>query len=98
MGLVICFVGLDRRIVRESLKDSAQRTQLIVDTALDAVVAINRHGTITEWNPQAEAMFGWQRTQALGRELAELVIPERHREPHRRGMRRLLETGFANVL
>jgi PAS domain S-box-containing protein len=98
MGLVICFVGLDRRIVRESLKDSAQRTQLIVDTALDAVIAINRQGAITEWNPQAETMFGWQRAEALGRELAELVIPERYREPHRRGMRRLLETGVANVL
>jgi len=98
MGLVICLVGLDRRTVRESLKDSAQRTQLIVDTAMDAVIAINREGTITEWNPQAEAMFGWQRAEALGRELAELVIPKRYREPHRRGMRRLLETGFANVL
>ena len=98
MGLVICFVGLDRRVVRESLKDSAQRTQLIVDTALDAVIAINRQGAITEWNPQAEAMFGWQRAEALGRELAELVIPEPYREPHRRGMRRLLETGVANVL
>jgi PAS domain S-box-containing protein len=98
MGLVICFVGLDRRIVRESLKDSAQRTQLIVDTALDAVIAINRQGVITEWNPQAEAMFGWQRAEAVGRKLAELVVPERYREPHRRGMRRLLETGVANVL
>ncbi len=98
MGLVICLVGLDRRIVRESLKDSAQRTQLIVDTALDAVIAINRQGAITEWNPQAEAMFGWQRAEAIGRELAELVIPEPYREPHRRGMRRLLETGVANVL
>jgi PAS domain S-box-containing protein len=98
MGLVICFVGLDRRIVRESLKDSAQRTQLIVDTALDAVIAINQQGAITEWNPQAEAMFGWHRAEALGRELAELVIPERHREQHRRGMRRLRETGVSSVL
>jgi PAS domain S-box-containing protein len=98
MGLVICFVGLDRRIVRESLKDSAQRTQLIVDTALDAVIAISPQGAITEWNPQAEAMFGWQRTEALGRELAELVIPERYREPHRRGMRRLLDTGVSKVI
>ncbi|HKS54075.1 MAG TPA: PAS domain S-box protein [Steroidobacteraceae bacterium] len=98
MGLVICFVGLDRRFVRESLKDSAQRTQLIVDTALDAVIGINGQGTITEWNPQAENMFGWQRAEALGRELADLVIPERYREPHRSGMRRLLETGVAKVL
>jgi PAS domain S-box-containing protein len=98
MGLVICFVGLDRRIVRESLKDSAQRTQLIVDTALDAVIAINQRGAITEWNPQAEAMFGWQRAEALGRELAELVIPERHREQHRRGMRRLRDTRVSNML
>jgi PAS domain S-box-containing protein len=98
MGLTICFVGLDRRIVRESLKDSAQRTQLIVESALDAVIAINRHGTITEWNSQAETIFGWKRHEALGRELAELIIPERYRQSHRDGLSRLLDTGIATVL
>ena len=53
---------------------------------------------ITGWNNQAEKMFGWTRVEALGRELAELVIPERDREAHRHGMRRYIETGMARVL
>ena len=43
-------------------------------------------------------MFGWPRTEALGRELAELVIPERDHEAHRQGLRRYAETGMARVL
>ena len=43
-------------------------------------------------------MFGWPRAEALGRELAELIIPERHREEHRNGLRRYVETGMARVL
>lgn len=97
VGLMICFVGLERRRVTEQLRESAQRTQLIVDTALDAVIAINRQGVITEWNPQAEIMFAWTRAEALGREAADLVIPERYRESHR-GLRVLLGPGATTVL
>ena len=43
-------------------------------------------------------MFGWTRAEALGRELAELIIPERLRDDHRRGMQRYIETGVARVL
>jgi PAS domain S-box-containing protein len=97
IGLMICFVGLQRRVVRERLQDSAQRTQLIIDTALDAVIAIDQHGVITEWNPQAEIVFGWKRAEALGREAADLVIPPRYRESQR-GLRALLGTRGATVL
>ncbi len=97
VGLMICLVGLERRRVAEKLQDTAQRTQLIVDTALDAVIAINRRGVITEWNPQAETIFGWSRAEALGREAADLVIPERYRKSDQ-GLRALLATGAATVL
>jgi PAS domain S-box-containing protein len=97
VGLMIGFVGLERRRVHERLQESAQRTQAILDTALDGVIAINRQGVITEWNPQAEAIFGWKRAEALGRDAAELVIPERYRES-RRGLRALLETGASAVI
>ncbi len=87
-----------RRKAERSLRLSEERNQLIVETALDGVVTMNNKGQITGWNTQAEKMFGWTRAEALGRELAELIIPERHREDHRRGMRRYIETGMARVL
>lgn len=97
VGLMICFVGLDRRRIARRLQDSAQRTELIVDTALDAVIAINRQGVITEWNPQAAIIFGWTRAEALGRAATELVIPERYRESNQ-GLRALLQSGASTVL
>jgi PAS domain S-box-containing protein len=87
-----------RRRAERSLRMSEERNQLIVETALDGVITMDNKGMVTGWNTQAEKTFGWTRAEALGRELAELIIPVRHREEHRLGMRRYIETGMARVL
>jgi PAS domain S-box-containing protein len=87
-----------RRDAERALRQSEERNQLIVETALDGVVTIDAQGLVTGWNPQAEKMFGWAKREATGRELAELVIPPAKRELHREGMRRYLESGIARVL
>jgi PAS domain S-box-containing protein len=55
----------------------------ILETALDAVIAIDHEGRILEFNPAAERMFGHRRADVLGRELAALVIPSELQTPHR---------------
>ncbi len=85
-------------VSRDRLADSEERTRLILDAALDAVVGIDAEGFITHWNPQAEAIFGWSRDEVAGRSLADVVVPERFRDAHRAGLRRYLETGVATVL
>jgi PAS domain S-box-containing protein len=97
VGVMISFVGLERRRVGEQLQQTLERTQLIIDTSLDAVIAIDRKGVITQWNPQAEIIFGWQRAEAIGREALNLVIPERYRMSDQ-GLRALLATGASSVL
>ncbi|HET9864112.1 MAG TPA: PAS domain S-box protein [Steroidobacteraceae bacterium] len=87
-----------RRRAERALRLSEERNQLIVETALDAVVTIDAQGAVIGWNTQAEKMFGWTRAEATGRELADLVIPERHRQAHRHGLRRYLETGMARMI
>ncbi|MEJ0086277.1 MAG: PAS domain S-box protein [Pseudomonadota bacterium] len=87
-----------RRKAEHDLQLSEERNLLIVETSLDAAVTMNNKGLVTGWNAQAERMFGWARGEVLGRELAELVIPERLREEHRIGMRRYIDTGVARVL
>ena len=69
------------------------RMRAILDTALDAVIAMDHRGIITDFNPAAERMFGHRKNDAVGKELAELLIPEDLREPHRRGLRHYLRTG-----
>ncbi|MGP9813139.1 PAS domain S-box protein [Rhodopseudomonas sp. NSM] len=59
----------------EALRRSEQMARAIIDTALDAFVQIDAFATITEWSPHAEEMFGWRRSEAIGRDVFELIIP-----------------------
>jgi len=88
----------DTKRAEAALRESEQRTRSIIDGALDAVVTMNTEGAITDWNPQAEATFGWTRAEAVGRLLEETVIPPQHRAAHRLGLQHYLETGEAAVL
>jgi PAS domain S-box-containing protein len=87
-----------RKKSEQALRESEERTRLIVETALDAVVTMDSEGVITGWSPQAEKTFGWTRQEALGRLLAETIVPEGHREAHRRGLQHYLKTGEGPVL
>jgi PAS domain S-box-containing protein len=65
----------------------------ILDTALDAVVALDARGLVQEWNTAAERLFGYLRQAAVGRPLAGLIIPEAWRQAHHDGIVRYLQTG-----
>lgn len=96
-------VELDRaateaRAAAESLSRSEQRTRLIVDTAMDAVISMDEQGRITSWNKQAEHTFGWTAEEATGRPLGDFLIPERLRQNHTDGFHGFLSTGESRVL
>jgi PAS domain S-box-containing protein len=55
-------------------------------------------GVVADWNDRAVDVFGWSRNEAVGRTMADLIIPERYREAHRNGLQRYLETGMGSVL
>ena len=71
---------------------------LLLHTALDAVIVMSADGKIAEWNDYAATMFGWRRDEALGRNMAELIIPERLRAAHAEGLRHFLDTGEEGYL
>jgi diguanylate cyclase (GGDEF)-like protein/PAS domain S-box-containing protein len=79
-------------------EESATRLAAIIRSALDAVVSMDEHGRILGWNPQAEALFGWTADEALGRRLAETIIPPAARAAHTAGLARYLATGEAHIL
>lgn len=80
------------------LRTSEERTRLIVDTAHGAFIAMNADGLIVDWNRRAEVLFGWSRAEALGRDLAETVIPERCRAAHTAGLQHFLHSGESPFL
>ena len=73
-------------------------TELILDRAHNAAVAIDERGAVSYWNPSAERIFGIARHAAVGRPIVELIIPERFREAHLEGLRRFHEQGVGPVL
>lgn len=76
-----------------ALTESEGRNRAVVDSALDAVIAMDHEGRIIGFNPAAERMFGHQRDSVLGQVLADTLIPVEFRERHRRGLIRYLENG-----
>jgi len=88
----------ERKRVEAVFRESQRQSQLIFDTSLDAIVVMDQEGTITAWNPQAEAIFGWPRAEVLGRSVADTIIPLQFRDAHRQGLRHYLATGEGPVL
>jgi len=77
---------------------SAKEIGALFDAALDGVVGMDADGFVIAWNWQAETVFGWSREEAIGQELAELIIPPAYRDKHRNGMAHYLESGEGPVL
>jgi PAS domain S-box-containing protein len=90
--------AVERARIEKDLRDSEALKSAIVEAALDCVVTVDDDSRVIEWNPAAERTFGYDREAALGRDLAELIIPPRFRERHRTGMAHYLATGEGPVL
>jgi two-component system, sensor histidine kinase and response regulator len=90
LGLAVLTSVVDRRF--SILGSSEERLRLIINTAMDAVITMNAEGLITNWNSEAEKMFGWSSQEALGRRLSETIMPQRFREEHGKSLQRFLRT------
>ncbi len=69
---------------------SEARKSAILGAALDAVITIDHAGLVTEWNQAAERIFGYTRSEVLGLELAELIVPPALRDAHRGALERYI--------
>lgn len=87
-----------RRKAEDAVRASEARNRAILDSALDAVITMNHRGEVLEFNRAAEQVFGYSGSDAIGRELAELIVPPSLRRLHRRGFARYLETEEPKVL
>ncbi|OAI55090.1 hypothetical protein AYO44_02825 [Planctomycetaceae bacterium SCGC AG-212-F19] len=98
-GTVLIFRDVtEKRRGEHAVRESEARKAATLASALDGIVTMDHTGKVIEFNPAAEQMFGYPRAEALGRELADLLIPPSLREQHRRGMARYLVTGEGPVL
>jgi two-component system, sensor histidine kinase and response regulator len=91
LGFAVLTAMIDRRF--SALGASEERLRLIINTAMDAVITVNAEGLITNWNSEAEELFGWSAQEALGRQLSELIMPQRYPGDHDRDFQHFFGAG-----
>ena len=74
------------------------RARSVLNLSHDAFIGMDAAGVIVDWNPAAERIFGYSSQEAVGRLLADLIIPERLRAAHWNGLERFLATGEGQAL
>jgi PAS domain S-box-containing protein len=88
----------ERQRVVEELRQSEARLRYITDSVQDAILMIDPQGAITFWNPAAEKLFGYTREEALGRNLHQLLAPERYLPQHLAAFPNFVRTGEGPAL
>jgi len=88
----------DREQMLEKLERNRLKNQAILSASLDAIITIDEHGTVIDYNVAAENIFGWKLDEIAGQNIADFMIPHELRETHKQGMKDSLNTGEGPVL
>lgn len=97
IAMIINIMQSERLVFEEALLNSETKLRAVVNGALDAIVSINEHGKIVEFNPAAEKMFGYTRDDVINKSLAETIIPPSLRDAHHKGHQHFVATGKKNI-
>ena len=86
-----------RHRVGGALQESEDRFRAVVETAADAIISINRHGTVVLWNRGAETIFGYAAEDMIGKPF-DALIPKRFQKAHHEGMKRVVSGGEPKLI
>lgn len=87
----------ERRVTERNLREREGTLRAIVETAVDAIVVIDDHGTVRSFNGAAERMFGYAAEEVVGQNV-NLLMPAPFREEHDGYLRHFLDTGERRVI
>jgi PAS domain S-box-containing protein len=88
----------ERKQAEQALRESEARKRAILESAMECIITMDSAGRIVDWNPAAEKTFGYSQEEAIGQQMAPLIVPEHLRERHGQGLANYLETGIAHVI
>jgi PAS domain S-box-containing protein len=87
-----------RKRAEEELRERELILHAITDSAYEAILMMDPEGHVSFWNQAAQRILGYTRDEALGRDLHELLAPERYRDAHRGQFPEFQRTGRGNVM
>jgi PAS domain S-box-containing protein len=100
LGGIAILMAMFRRSIRSErvAGDARNRLEEVIATSLDGIIATDIDGRVIEYNGAAERVFGYARAEAIGQDMADLVVPEHMRAAHNAGMKRYRKTGERHVV
>lgn len=81
----------------QQLERSEARTRLVLDTAPDAFMTLDRDGVILSWNAAAGRLFGWTAEEAIGKTMRALIVPPEFGDRHDERRRALIASDAPNA-
>ena len=91
-------IEIERIQLKDELLESEGSIKLVLENSIDAIINIDSNGFVIAWNAAASNIFGYDREDALGQRLSELVIPVRNRDAHNHGMQRLIASNQSEMI
>lgn len=91
-------ISLAIQALVEALRRLSADSRAVLDGMQEAFISMDAEGVVIAWNERAEQIFGWNADEAHGRSIAELILPVRDHDRHRRGIARFLQGGEWPVL
>jgi PAS domain S-box-containing protein len=88
---------LERELAEKAMRETEARHSAILESSLDGLIVFNAGGEIVDFNAAAEAMFGHPRADAIGRDVADLIMPPALRDEYQRSLARYVESRASGV-
>ena len=98
----VVFVSLiditDMKNAERALEENEEKFRTMSNSANDAIVMIDNLGNINFWNRTAEMIFGINSSEVMGKQLHEIIAPERYRSTFKKGFELFKRTGKGNLV
>jgi PAS domain S-box-containing protein len=88
----------ERVQAEEELRESEEKFRIISESALDAVIMINDEGNVVYWSPSAERIFGYSGSEIMGKNVHQILTPEKYWETFKKGFEAFKHTGKGNAI
>jgi PAS domain S-box-containing protein len=96
VGFRVDITELKKR--EQELVSSQGLLRNVVSASFDGIIVMDGSGTVLDFSPAAEEVFGWSAVELVGRKMSDYIIPEKYRAMHDAGLEKFLKTGEGPVL